>query len=381
MGAVEERFGFFFDEIFVAKSPNQCHASKLCRVLVFDRTRKSKDDSARQDARNQQQLLQQKSRLERNLAKEQRQREADERKQFFDQKRKIDDQDRQLQDRLRAAVEQLYPEKYVEIVRLRRQRLVDIYRRCSAGAKFSSIDSASSSQVSANEDANAETVAVVKEEPEESVDNDAAASDMKTQESPTLVEKPKLNDERELSENKMKLRPKVHHPLPELQAASGGRKRLVIPDRFKTPSDALKLCENCHLPLHDLLQCPFPLELTRLRFTGPKKKSGRTSLDKSRTVDSKAMTESAVSGTPHSVEQLGETQSSVQTPTVLIEIPEHESAEQPSAESKITPTVALTTKTKFRTVCSLCKDPGKLHARKHCDQLTDHDKQQVCMSS
>ncbi|XP_053992214.1 uncharacterized protein LOC128883655 isoform X2 [Hylaeus volcanicus] len=164
------------------------------------RTRKSQDDSARLDAKKEH-VKQGKS-----LAKEERLKQATAKKQFFEQKKKLDAYDKQLQNDLRAAVDQLYPPRYIEILCLRKSRFLEMHQHTSE----------------------------------------------RTQE---VAGEEKLEEKRDHS---MKLRPCTSNRLKCFQ-----KRRFILPDRFKLPGEILRLCDNCHLPLHDASQCPFPLEVCR----------------------------------------------------------------------------------------------------------------------
>jgi hypothetical protein len=178
------------------------------RLLFFCRTRKSQDDSARLDAKKEQ-VKQGKS-----LAKEERLKQANAKKQLFEQKKKLDTYDKQLQNDLRAAVDQLYPPRYIEILSLRKNRFLESHQHAAE----------------ATQEATGEE-----------------KTEGKTEE--------KTEEKRDHS---MKLRPCTSNRLKCFQ-----KRRFILPDRFKLPGELLRLCDNCHLPLHDASQCPFPLEVCR----------------------------------------------------------------------------------------------------------------------
>ncbi|KAH0484117.1 MAG: hypothetical protein KVP17_004920 [Porospora cf. gigantea B] len=88
---------------------------------------------------------------------------------------------------------------------------------------------------------------------------------------------------------------------------------------FKAPKDAFRLCDNCHMPLHDSAACPFPAETIRVPVT------------------SQVAFIDVVDGTP-----------------------------------RIPPGVAVdpTARVSHRAFCSKCGQPSRAHSRRHCARLS-----------
>lgn len=233
-------------------------------------------------------------------------------------KKKIDESDKSTEERLRRAYEGLYAERYLEIIEQRRAPLLE---QQQAGAKHEEL-------------------------PMETEDVKEVVEDNSVTDGPPVDQISKVA--------------KISHP----------KKRIIIPDRLKRPSDTLKLCENCLLPRHNLTQCPFPLELTKQK-SEPTEVSGLRPGPKPKSASDAPKTDDRNSTIPlvMTVEL-----SDVEPPSHPDNSGEH-STGTPSVETKPSTTTRMT-KPKTRSVCSLCLHPTKIHSRKHCDRLSEVDHQE-----
>lgn len=363
------------------------------------KSRKSKEDSARLEARRRQQQ----TREERMLARDRKQKLMDEKKKFLQQKKTVDDMDKELQDRLRQGIERLYPKKYLQLLQERRKALLEEYQQQHQGAAAKSEPVEATEPPPPSKDESAEGAAPPAQSGGGANYTDAAMG----------------SGTAEAAEEPISAPPSVGRSATETKKdTKAPKKRFVIPDRIKSPSDTVKLCENCQLPMHEAAQCPFPREVQKQKIEA----AGAT------TTTGGTPAQATASEADKQDETGGGAGASTVTPYVVVDLSDHEGGsemvpakeaagaaateadreagavsapeaggavkgegavkEEVSTRLKEEPerstekptggkvkAAGASAKPRYRILCALCLDPAAVaHSRKHCEKLTEEDR-------